>query len=79
MVRPVTLWPFPEAAIAKVAAQPSVKAVLAVEMSAGQMVDDVRIAVNGAKPVHFYGRTGGVVPMPGEIAGVIAKLAGGDQ
>lgn len=79
MVRPVTLWPFPEAAIAKVAAQPSVKAVLAVEMSAGQMVDDVRIAVNGAKPVHFYGRTGGVVPMPGEIADVIAKLAGGDE
>lgn len=79
MVRPVTLWPFPATAIASAAAQPSVKAILAVEMSAGQMVDDVRIAVNGAKPVHFYGRTGGVVPMPDEIADVIAKLAGGDE
>ncbi|MDR2515271.1 MAG: 3-methyl-2-oxobutanoate dehydrogenase subunit VorB [Christensenellaceae bacterium] len=62
LVRPVTVWPFPDDAIRQAAAQPSVKRVIAVEMSAGQMVDDVRIAVNGTKPVGFYGTTGGVVP-----------------
>mgnify|MGYP001553174999 FL=1 len=45
-------------------------------MSLGQMVDDVRIAVNGARPVEFYGRTGGVIPGVGEIARQILKLAG---
>ena len=49
---------------------------LTVEMSLGQMVDDVRIAVNGARPVEFYGRTGGVIPGVGEITRQILKLAG---
>jgi 2-oxoglutarate ferredoxin oxidoreductase subunit alpha len=62
LVRPITVWPFPDDAVRAAAAQPSVKRVIAVEMSTGQMVDDVRIAVNGAKPVSFYGSTGGVVP-----------------
>jgi 2-oxoglutarate ferredoxin oxidoreductase subunit alpha len=79
LVRPVTLWPFPSEAVRAAAAQPSVKAVLSVEMSTGQMIDDVRIAVAGAKPVHFYGRTGGMVPMPDDIADEIARLAGGDR
>lgn len=79
LIRPITLWPFPMEAIHEAANRPSVKAVLSVEMSTGQMVDDVRIAVNGARPVHFYGRTGGMVPMPGDIAGEIVKLAGGDR
>jgi 2-oxoglutarate ferredoxin oxidoreductase subunit alpha len=79
LVRPVTLWPFPSEAVRAAAAQPSVKAVLSVEMSAGQMIDDVRIAVAGSKPVHFYGRTGGMVPMPDDIADEIARLAGGDR
>ena len=77
LVRPVTLWPFPTAAVAAAAARPSVKAVLTVEMSGGQMVDDVRIAVNGQKPVHFLGRTGGMVPMPQDILQRILELAGG--
>ncbi len=76
LIRPITLWPFPHAAIAAAAAQPSVKAVLTVEMSGGQMVDDVRIAVNGAKPVHFLGRTGGMVPMPQDILERILELGG---
>jgi 2-oxoglutarate ferredoxin oxidoreductase subunit alpha len=42
-------------------------AFLSVEMSAGQMVEDVRLAVNGKKPVEFYGRMGGIVPSPGEV------------
>ncbi len=78
LVRPITLWPFPEQVVAEAAASPSVKAVLVVEMSTGQMVDDVRIAVAGRKPVHFYGRTGGMVPMPGEVLQQILSLAGGD-
>jgi 2-oxoglutarate ferredoxin oxidoreductase subunit alpha len=79
LLRPVTLWPFPSKAIFDAAQKPSVKAVLTVEMSGGQMVDDVRIAVNGIKPVHFYGRTGGMVPMPEEILGQIVELAGGGK
>ncbi len=79
LVRPVTLWPFPAEAIAAAAAKPTVKALLAVEMSGGQMVDDVRLAVNGAKPVHFYGRTGGMVPMPDDVMNQILTLAGGGR
>ena len=58
LVRPVTLWPYPSRIIADLAAQSHVKAFLSVEMSMGQMVEDVRLAVNGKKPVYFYGRIG---------------------
>lgn len=47
---------------------------LTVEMSAGQMVEDVRLAVEGNVPVHFYGRTGGVVPTPQEVFGELKKI-----
>ena len=77
IIRPITLWPFPKQAFAKAAA--SKKPVLCVEMSMGQMVEDVRLAVNGAAPVHFYGRTGGVVPAPEDIAAEIRKITGGDR
>ena len=53
------------------------KAFLCVEMSMGQMVDDVRLAVNGRRPVHFYGRTGGMIPTPAEVLEQIRKIAGG--
>jgi 2-oxoglutarate/2-oxoacid ferredoxin oxidoreductase subunit alpha len=79
LVRPITLWPYPTQTLYEIAVKPSVKAVLAVEMSGGQMVDDVRIAVNGAKPVHFYGRTGGMVPMPEEVLSKILTLSGGGR
>ena len=53
------------------------KAFLDVEMSMGQMVDDVKLAIDCSRPVHFYGRTGGVIPEPGEILEEIKKMAGG--
>jgi len=62
MMRPITLWPFPQKHIAELTTR--VKEFFVVELSAGQMVDDVRLAVNGKKPVHFYCRMGGVVPSP---------------
>lgn len=68
LIRPITLWPFPEETFAKVASQPSVEGFLTVEMSAGQMVEDVRLAVNGEKPVEFFGKMGSVIPSPEEIA-----------
>ena len=74
LVRPITLWPFPVNAIE--ATVPTAKQYLAVEMSMGQMVDDVRLAVNGRKPVSFFGRTGGIIPTPAEVLGEIKKLAG---
>lgn len=68
LIRPITLWPFPEETFAKAASQPSVEGFLTVEMSAGQMVEDVRLAVNGEKPVEFFGKMGSVIPSPEEIA-----------
>lgn len=65
LIRPITLFPFPQRIINKTAEQ--VDKFLTVEMSTGQMVEDVRLAVNGKKPVEFYGRTGGVIPTPEEI------------
>lgn len=65
VVRPITLWPFPEKILSEIAK--NVKAFMAVEMSQGQMVEDVRL-VSGGKPVYFYGRNGGIVPNPKEIA-----------
>ena len=65
IIRPITLWPFPYEAFEK--ALNRKKDFLVVEMSTGQMIDDVKIAVNGRADVHFYGRTGGVVPTPNEI------------
>ncbi len=72
LIRPITLWPFPSDAIA--AAAKNVKAMLSVEMSTGQMVEDIRLAVNGLCPVHFYGRTGGAVPTPKAILEQIRGL-----
>ncbi len=72
LIRPVTLWPFPDAPYCKAAN--SAKAFLTVEMSTGQMIDDVRLAVNGKKPIYFYGRTGGVVPSKAEILAEVKKI-----
>lgn len=66
LLRPITLFPYPSKAINELASK--VKGVLTVEMSAGQMVEDVRLAVNGKVNVEFYGRMGGVIPSPEEIA-----------
>jgi len=64
LFRPVSLWPFPSAALATVAER--ARAIVVLELSAGQMVEDVRLAVDRA-PVFFHGRTGGMVPTPGEV------------
>ncbi|MFA5523624.1 MAG: 3-methyl-2-oxobutanoate dehydrogenase subunit VorB [Tissierellales bacterium] len=77
LIRPITLWPFPEVAFDKISDK--TKAVLTVEMSTGQMIDDVKIAVNGRKPVYFYGRTGGMIPTPDAIVEEIKKIVGGDK
>ena len=74
LVRPITLWPFPVDAIEATVA--TAKQYLAVEMSMGQMVDDVRLVVNGRRPVSFFGRTGGIIPTPAEVLAEIKKLAG---
>ena len=73
LFRPVTLWPFPEKELAAISGKAG--QMLVVEMSMGQMVEDVRLAANGRCPVSFYGRTGGMIPSPGEIAAEIRKLA----
>ncbi len=71
MVRPITLWPYPSAVLHRLAGQ--AKFFLASEMSTGQMVEDVRLAVNGQRPVYFYGRSGGNVPAPAEIVAAVRQ------
>ena len=65
LFRPITLWPFPAQALDATCAH--AKAYLTVEMNMGQMVEDVRLVVEGRAPVEFYGRTGGVIPTPAEV------------
>lgn len=65
IIRPITLWPFPTEAVAK-AAQGK-KGALVVELNAGQMIEDVRLAVHDSLPVEHFGRLGGIIPSPNEI------------
>jgi 2-oxoglutarate ferredoxin oxidoreductase subunit alpha len=75
LFRPVTVSPFPYGRVAELAQQ--AKSFLVVEMNTGQMLDDVRLAVNGRIPIEFYGRLGGVVPFPDEIVGEIQRIIRG--
>ena len=72
LIRPVTLWPFPGAFLARAATH--VDRFLVVELSDGQMLEDVRRAINGRRPVAFHGRQGGMVPSPSEILEVLLAL-----
>ena len=72
LFRPITLWPFPKKALAN--AVKNATDVLTVELSAGQMVEDVNLAIKCAKPVHFYGRTGGMMMSPKEVYEQIVKI-----
>lgn len=72
LFRPISLWPFPEHQLAE--ASKNSAGILTLELSAGQMIEDVRLAVGGAKPVYFYGRTGGMMPSPQEIYQEIVKI-----
>jgi 2-oxoglutarate ferredoxin oxidoreductase subunit alpha len=74
MIRPITLWPFPENEFKKLAK--NVKAFLVVEMSCGQMIEDVKLAIDCARPVHFYGRTGGEIPAEDDIVKEIENING---
>lgn len=74
--RPITLWPFPSKRLREIAEQDSVKVILDVEMSTGQMLDDVNLAVAERKPVRFYGRYGGVIPTVSEIEAAAEKALG---
>jgi 2-oxoglutarate ferredoxin oxidoreductase subunit alpha len=74
MIRPITLWPFPETEFKKLAK--NVKSFLVVEMSCGQMIEDVKLAIDCARPVHFYGRTGGEIPSEDGIIKEIENING---
>ena len=76
LFRPKTLWPFPKKELNQAIAHAS--QLLCVEMSMGQMIDDVRLAINCSRPVAFFGRTGGVIPTPAEVLAEIKKLMGGE-
>ncbi|WPX09802.1 3-methyl-2-oxobutanoate dehydrogenase subunit VorB [Anaerocellum danielii] len=67
LVRPITLWPFPENELKSYASKEEVEFFIDIEMNLGQMLEDVKLSVEGKKEVHFYGRTGGMVPTIQEI------------
>jgi 2-oxoglutarate ferredoxin oxidoreductase subunit alpha len=71
LFRPITLWPFPELQLRGLSSK--VKHYLVFEMSTGQMLDDVRLSLQGYADIQFHGRPGGAVPTPAELANVIAR------
>ena len=71
LFRPISLWPFPAHELASIA--PRLRAIVVVELSAGQLVEDVRLAVEGRAPVFFHGRTGGMVPTPGDVVHAVRR------
>ncbi|MBN1888367.1 MAG: 3-methyl-2-oxobutanoate dehydrogenase subunit VorB [Thermoflexales bacterium] len=72
LFRPISLFPFPYQRLAELAGR--AKGILVVEMNAGQMLEDVRLGVEGRCPVHFYGRMGGLVPLPEDILGALREI-----
>ena len=77
MIRPITLWPFPKAALAEAAEK--VKAFLSVELSMGQMIEDIELATRCARPVMLCNRAGGMIPSPEEVYAKIAEMANGGK
>ena len=75
IIRPITLWPYPKAALAKAAE--TAKHFLVVELNMGQMVDDVKVATGCKRPVSFFGRTGGMLPTAEDVLEEIRKIKGG--
>lgn len=71
LFRPITLWPFPAEALAEAAA--GLRALLVVEMSAGQLLEDVRLSVGASSPILHHGRLGGMVPTPGEVVDALRR------
>ena len=77
LVRPITVWPFPYKALAECAGHENVKAVLDVECNEGQMLEDVKLALNGAKPADFFGHCGSQMPTTAEIVTKILAMKEG--
>ncbi|MDY4654949.1 MAG: 3-methyl-2-oxobutanoate dehydrogenase subunit beta, partial [Eubacteriales bacterium] len=73
LLRPITLYPFPEKAFIKVAEQDCVKEFVCIELSMGQMIEDVKISTQMKKPVKFYGRVGGNVMTPEDIVKFVTE------
>ncbi len=71
LLRPITLWPFPSNILNQLSKQ--VKGILSVEMSAGQMIEDVKLAVECKVPVEHFGRFGGIIPTPSEVLNALKK------
>ena len=71
LLRPITLWPFPTKEIHELSKR--VKGMLSFEINAGQMIEDIRLAVAGNTPVAYYGRMGGIVPTPEEVVEALKK------
>ena len=76
LIRPITLWPFPNEAFAKAE---GVKAFVSVELSMGQMIEDVKLATQCKKPVSLLNRSGGIVPSPAEVYARIVEMNGGKK
>jgi 2-oxoglutarate ferredoxin oxidoreductase subunit alpha len=74
LFRPISLWPFPTKRLSELALKG--KRFLVVEMSKGQMIDDVRLSVDGKARVDFYGRCGGVIPTEEEVLAEVRRLLG---
>lgn len=77
LIRPISLWPFPKDILAELARK--VENMLVVEMSLGQMIDDVKLATECRTKVHFHGRPGGGIPTPNEVYEKIRSIAGGKK
>jgi 2-oxoglutarate oxidoreductase, alpha subunit len=77
LVRPITVWPFPYDAVREACCQPNVKAVLDVELNEGQMLEDIKLAINGDKPVDFFGHCGSQMPSTDEIVAKILSMKEG--
>ena len=76
LIRPITIWPFPKQAIAEAAEQ--VRAFVSVELSMGQMIEDIRLAEQCRRPVTLCNRAGGMIPTPEQIMEAVKRLEGGN-
>ncbi|PID81319.1 MAG: 3-methyl-2-oxobutanoate dehydrogenase subunit VorB [Clostridiales bacterium] len=77
LLRPISLWPFPDKGFAEI--DKSTKALLSVEMSMGQMIGDVKLAIESRLPVEFFGRSGGMIPTPEGVAQKVREMVGGGK
>lgn len=73
LIRPITLWPFPTDLLSEFASSGKIKGFMSVEMNAGQMVQDVKLSVNGLTKVEYFGRLGGIIPTPDEVVQAVKE------